>query len=76
MILRNVARFLPFSRIELDMQDDKIIENENESYQTAGLKNDVELMLDFGYSEEEIICSYPNNEESVRKILRDLGRLI
>ena len=76
MILRNIARFLPFSRIELDMQDDKIIENENEAYQTNGLKNDVELMLDFGYSEEEIICSYPNNEDAVKKILRELGRLI
>ena len=50
-------------------QDDKIIANENDEYQMAGLKADIELMLAFGYEKDEILKAYPGQEEYVSTIL-------
>jgi len=75
LIMDGVSKFFPFSKLELDQQEDKIIENEKEEYQTKGLREDIEFLTLFGYSNEDIYKTYPSLEEEVASILHELGRL-
>ena len=72
LVLKNLSKFFPFSQLELDQQDDRIIENENYEYQTSGLKADIELMLAYGYEREEILKTYPGQEDVISQILSQL----
>lgn len=75
LVLDNISKFFPFSKLELDQQDDKIIENEQEEYQNDGLKENIELLKAFGYSKEEILKSFPSSiKDFVNKILQDLEK--
>lgn len=69
LMIKNISKYFPFSQLELDQQDDKIIENENDDYQSSGLKNDIELMLTLGYGKEEILNTYPGQEDLVLQII-------
>ena len=69
LLVKNVSKYFPFSQLELDQQDDKIIENNNEDYQLSGLKDDIDLMLALGYEKEDILKTYPGSEEAVLQIL-------
>lgn len=69
LMIRNISKYFPFSQLELDQQDDRIIENENDEYQSSGLKNDIELMLALGYGKAEIVKTYPGQEDVVQQII-------
>ena len=74
-VLDNISKFFPFSKLELDQQEDKIIENERDEYQCNGLRENIELMVAYGYANEDIIKTFPDLEEDVGKILLEMGRL-
>jgi len=74
-MLGNISKFFPFSKLELDQQDDRIIENESDDYQTKGLKDNIELMIAFGYSNDDILKTFPDLDDEVSKVLHELGRL-
>ena len=74
-MLDNISKFFPFSKLELDQQEDKIIENERDEYQCNGLRENIELMVAYGYANEDIIKTFPDLEEDVGKILLEMGRL-
>lgn len=73
LVLRNVSKYFPFSQLELDQQDDKIIENEMDSYQQVGLSDDVQMMLALGFSADDILKTYPGRGEDVSRILKEIG---
>lgn len=75
LIIKNISKFFPFSQLELDQQDDKIIQNENEEYQVSGLMEEIELLLIFGHEKEDILKTYPGQEELVLQILTKLGEV-
>ena len=72
LILKNISKFFPFSKLELDQQADRAIENENEEYQGSKIRNDVELMVALGYSQQEIINSFPGLQDMVMTIVREI----
>ena len=74
-VLDNISKFFPFSKLELDQQEDKIIENERDEYQCNGLRENSELMVAYGYANEDIFKTFPDLEEDVGKILLEMGRL-
>lgn len=74
-MLDNISKFFPFSKLELDQQEDKIIENERDEYQCNGLRENIELMVAYGYSNDDIFKTFPDLEEDVGKILLEVGRL-
>lgn len=74
-VLDNISKFFPFSKLELDQQEDKIIENERDEYQCSGLRENIELMVAYGYANEDIFKTFPDLEEDVGKILLEMGRL-
>ncbi len=74
-VLDNISKFFPFSKLELDQQEDKIIENERDEYQCNGLRENIELMVAYGYSNDDIFKTFPDLEEDVGKILLEMGRL-
>lgn len=74
-VLDNISKFFPFSKLELDQQEDKIIENERDEYQIKGLKENIELMVAYEYSNDDIFKTFPDLEEDVGKILLEIGRL-
>ena len=74
-MLDNISKFFPFSKLELDQQEDKIIENERDEYQCNGLRENIELMVAYGYANEDIFKTFPDLEEDVGKILLEMGRL-
>lgn len=74
-VLDNISKFFPFSKLELDQQEDKIIENERDEYQCNGLRENIELMVAYGYANEDIFKTFPDLEEDVGKILLEMGRL-
>ena len=74
-VLDNISKFFPFSKLELDQQEDKIIENERDEYLCNGLRENIELMVAYGYANEDIFKTFPDLEEDVGKILLEMGRL-
>ena len=74
-VLDNISKFFPFSKLELDQQEDKIIENERDEYQCSGLKENIELMVTYGYANDDIFKTFPDLEEDVGKILLEIGRI-
>lgn len=74
-VLDNISKFFPFSKLELDQQEDKIIENERDEYQIKGLRENVELMVAYEYSNDDIFKTFPDLEEDVGKILLEMGRI-
>ena len=71
LIIKNLAKFFPFSRLELDQQADTIIENENDKFQQPGMKEDIELMIASGFTAEDILKTYPGWEDFVKSILEE-----
>lgn len=69
LILRNISKFFPFSKLELDNQDDKKIINSEEDHQYLSLQEDIETLVDLGYLDEDILNSFPGHEETVKRIL-------
>lgn len=74
-MLDNISKFFPFSKLELDQQEDKIIENERDEYQCSGLRENIELMVAYGYANDDIFKTFPDLEEDVGKVLLGMGRL-
>lgn len=74
-MLDNISKFFPFSKLELDQQEDKIIENERDEYQCSGLRENIELMVAYGYANDDIFKTFPDLEEDVGNVLLEMGRL-